>query len=84
VWVLYVKEDGATERMTEGRRYDEQKEIAVFKTDHLSVYTVVYESVVNEPVTPGGDGVGCDAGALAAIALGIGGAVLGLGKKRKG
>jgi hypothetical protein len=44
VLVLYVAEDGGTERMTEGRRYDRTRGLAIFRTNHLSIYAVTYET----------------------------------------
>ncbi|MDR1019492.1 MAG: hypothetical protein LBL73_01940, partial [Synergistaceae bacterium] len=43
VLVRYVREDGYTEPMTEGRRYDGGKKQAVFRTNHLSIYAVTYD-----------------------------------------
>jgi hypothetical protein len=42
VGVLHVQKDGVTEPMVDGR-YDVKKELAIFQTDHLSVYVVVHE-----------------------------------------
>ena len=44
---VYVADDGATEPMTEGRKYD--RGLAIFKTSHLSVYAVTYESEAAAP-----------------------------------
>ena len=71
VWAYRVDADGWTEVMTEGRFYDDVKELAVFDTDHLSLYSAAYEQ--SESSTSGG---GCSAGVpggafaiLAALAL---------------
>jgi hypothetical protein len=72
VWVRYVKKDGTTEDMVDGRRYDEKKKLAVFQTSHLSVYAIVYEyeetavkeeEPAEEPAEESAKGGGgCDAG----------------------
>ena len=43
VWPVYVKTDGKTEDMKESRTYDAAKSLSIFKTQHLSVYAVVYD-----------------------------------------
>ncbi|MDR3164145.1 MAG: hypothetical protein LBU13_01040 [Synergistaceae bacterium] len=73
VLVRYVGEDGSTEAMTDGRRYDDAKQLAVFSTKHLSVYAVTYE-----PVSDGG----CDAGFGGGVAVMLS-AVLGLCLRRE-
>jgi hypothetical protein len=68
VGVLHVKKDGNTEPMIDGS-YDEKKELAVFQTNHLSVYAVVYNKEAEKPEEPIEDakrGGGCDAGAWGA------------------
>ena len=64
VWAYRVDENGWTEVMTEGRLYDDVKELAVFDTDHLSLYSAAYEQ--SESSTSGG---GCSAGAGGVMAL---------------
>jgi hypothetical protein len=76
VEVRWLGKDGSTERMIDGRKYDGKKELAIFKTGHLSIYAVVYEEE-NETAAPGtpedpgeseskSSGGGCDTGGLGA------------------
>ena len=51
VWVLYVAENGATQKMSEGRKYE--RGLAIFETNHLSIYVVTYEA--KDATTPTGD-----------------------------
>ncbi|MDR2175161.1 MAG: hypothetical protein LBO82_04405 [Synergistaceae bacterium] len=65
VWVRHVAEDGSSEPMVDGRRYDEKKKLAVFQTSHLSIYAVVYEKETKTEDTgenAGRGSGGCDAG----------------------
>ena len=72
IGVVYVPEkDGPTERMND-TRYDQTEELAVFTTNHLSIYAVTYApGVTNENTNntgetdltgDGGSRGGCDAG----------------------
>jgi hypothetical protein len=72
VWVYYVPENGPSERMTEGRKYE--RGMAFFDTSHLSAYAVVYEKGDSKPAESseqGGSsgGGGCDAGLAAGLAI---------------
>jgi hypothetical protein len=66
VLTVYIAENGSTEPMTEGRKYD--RGMSIFKTSHLSVYAVTYEQEAAAPTpapTPSsgsGGGGGCNTG----------------------
>ncbi|MDR3165128.1 MAG: hypothetical protein LBU13_06085 [Synergistaceae bacterium] len=62
VWAYHVAEDGGTERMEKGRHYDTAKNLAVFDTNHLSIYALSY----HESVESSG---GCSMGAAGIIAM---------------
>ncbi|MDR1515288.1 MAG: putative Ig domain-containing protein [Synergistaceae bacterium] len=52
VLVKYFRENGETERMTDGRKYDTDDELAMFRTSHLSIYAVTYDpSLVQDTET---------------------------------
>jgi hypothetical protein len=87
---VYIAPDGTTERMTEGRSYS--RGLAIFKTNHLSLYAVAYESETQtteppeeeEEEIPRAPGGGCDAGFGAAriiVLLTCLSAALGRGRK---
>jgi Synergist-CTERM protein sorting domain-containing protein len=61
-----VAEDGSTEYMAEGRKYENGS--AYFKTNHLSVYAVTYNAGYGKNVL-GGSGGGCDAGTAGFVLL---------------
>ncbi|MDR0654599.1 MAG: hypothetical protein LBG12_15015 [Synergistaceae bacterium] len=76
VWAYYIPDEGDSERMTDGRRYDDAKQSVIFETRHLSAYAATYEP---ENINDDGEsrnkgssesGGGCDAGmgGLAALA----------------
>jgi hypothetical protein len=88
VWANYVSDNGAMQRMEEGRAYEGG--LAIFKTSHLSVYALTYEAPASTtPENPSGSGSGggsgCDAGfgALAGLlAIGVLGKAGKAGKSR--
>ena len=41
MWFVYVEENGTQECMAGGKDYD--RDLAIFKTSHISVYAIVYE-----------------------------------------
>jgi hypothetical protein len=73
VWANYVSDNGAMQHMEEGRAYE--RGLAIFKTDHLSVYAVTYErsgdTNGNTSSSSGSSGGGCDAlgGSFAVLTL---------------
>jgi hypothetical protein len=68
VWTYRVDDDGSTVRMETGRFYDDDKNLAVFETDHLSVYSPAYEPAYEQGEPSPSDG-GCSAGIGGAITL---------------
>jgi hypothetical protein len=80
VGVHYIDKDGEPTPMVDGRRYDETKHLAVFQTDHLSIYAVVYDyagekedggsvGIDEDTKRGGGSGGGCDMGTSGLLAL---------------
>jgi hypothetical protein len=61
VGVLYIPDDGSPPDPMEVMRYDEDRALVIFKTDHLSAYAVTYEPPA-ENTPPSSSGGGCDAG----------------------
>ncbi|MDR1481993.1 MAG: hypothetical protein LBI74_05145, partial [Synergistaceae bacterium] len=67
VWVHYVEESGLAVPMEDGRRYDRNRKAAIFETNHLSIFAIVYEADAEtqpgeDELSGGSSGVGCDTG----------------------
>ena len=62
VLVRHIREDGYAEPMTDGRKYDRTRELAIFETIHLSVYAVTYDALPDS-------GGGCSAGSFGVTVL---------------
>jgi Synergist-CTERM protein sorting domain-containing protein len=76
VWVEYMDiANDTAKRMESGRAYRENK--AIFETNHLSIYAVVYDAkTASSPSTASGGG-GCDAGfGVFALLAAVGAAVI--------
>ncbi|MDR0615801.1 MAG: hypothetical protein LBG29_03240, partial [Synergistaceae bacterium] len=88
VRVVYVHENGTTERMND-TRYDAAKQLAVFTTNHLSIYAVTceLESVDDSAKTPEKEvsdlGGGCSAGMAGFALLAMAAVLTRLYKKEK-
>jgi hypothetical protein len=88
VKVEHIKEEGGSDRMP-GSRYNEAGQLAVFQTDHLSVFAVVYEKEAgsDEEKETGSGGGGCDAGLGAAgmmvLLLGMANSLKARGRKTR-
>jgi hypothetical protein len=77
---VYIAPDGSAEPMRDNKSYSDVRGLSIFRTNHLSVYAVTYETAPqaappeDEETTPR-DNNGCDAGfgafGMAILALGI-------------
>jgi hypothetical protein len=76
VIVLYVSDDGSKSRMTD-TKYDAEKELAVFTTSHLSLYSVIYETPAVEDNQPN-DNIGNEGGNSSSSSSGGGGCDTGM------